>query len=65
MLQTNYTLIVTVCYLGLHVEALILMLEKEDRGQRGGQWVPITRYLHLTLCCRVPGDVLSGRAAHG
>ena len=40
------------------------MLEKEDRGMRDGQWVPITRYLHLTLCARVPVAVLGGRANH-
>ena len=40
------------------------MLEKEDRGMRDGQWVPITRYLHLTLCLRVPESVASGAQYH-
>ena len=46
------------------MEALVLLLEKEDRGQRDGQWVAITCYLHLTLCGKVPFDVLTGRSYH-
>ena len=42
----------------------MLMLEKEDRGMRDGVWVPITRHLHLTLCTRVPQQVLLGRQNH-
>ena len=41
----------------LCLEALVLMLEREDIGARNDSQVNITRYLHLTLCAKVPDDV--------
>ncbi len=38
-------------------QALILMLRKEDRVMRDGQWVPILRHLHLTQLSWVPQNV--------